>query len=245
MKKKIYLIEKYLDNEINDNERVEFDVLLKDDLAFKKEFNLRKRINHAIQESDVMDLRGKMNGIINEKASVFSILSKKAFYIPAAAILLLFMLSSVIYFQWSSKPDTIFRKYYSAYPAFYTNRSVASSDLHYETLARAFNLYENKDYNSAYILFKDITKKDSANTMALFYLSICALETNQTQEAIIGFRALVNDSTYILWEEANWYLAMAYIHAEKTSQAKEILIGMVQNKMNHHQEAKKIIRKLR
>jgi len=245
MKTKIYLIEKYLDNEINDAERVEFEALLESDLAFKKEFDLRKRIYHAIQERDVMDLREKMNGVMNKSESLSSILSKKIFYIPAAAILLLFMLSSVIYLQWSSKPDTIFRKYYSAYPAFFANRSEVSSNLHNDNLTLAFNFYENNDYSSAYVLFKEINDKDSANTMALFYLSVCALETNRIHHAIAGFNVLVNDSTQIMWEESNWYLALAYIRAEETKKAKEILSKMIEKEMNHYQDAKKILRKLK
>jgi hypothetical protein len=52
-----YLFEKYIDGELTEKERVNFEYLLSTDLKRKQEYNLRLNINKSIIEEDVINLR--------------------------------------------------------------------------------------------------------------------------------------------------------------------------------------------
>ena len=57
MKNWFELIEKYIDNELNANERKEVEQLVETNAEFAKEFKLRSDVNKAIAEKDIMKLR--------------------------------------------------------------------------------------------------------------------------------------------------------------------------------------------
>jgi len=51
------LIEMYLDDELNESEKREFEKMLNKVPELKKEFELRKNVNHSITETDLMKFR--------------------------------------------------------------------------------------------------------------------------------------------------------------------------------------------
>jgi len=241
MKKKIFLIEKYLDSELNDSERVEFEELLKTDPTLRKEFIFRKNLHEAIQEDEIMDLREILDNIMEEKSIGLSLLRKRVFYIPAAATVLIIVLFALFLNQHGKTNTDIFEAYYSAYPAFFCTRSGEGRD----SLRQAFTYYENKQYVKSYSLFMELAEADSTNMMARFYGSICALEINQTDKSIGILNDLMQDSTHLFWEEAHWYAALGYIQKNETNKAKVVLNKITKNKMNHEGQARQILKVLK
>ena len=62
-KKDFDRIENYLDDQLNENEILDFEKDLMDDLDLEMELNLHSEINEAILEEDIMELRSKLEAI--------------------------------------------------------------------------------------------------------------------------------------------------------------------------------------
>ncbi|MEA2107551.1 MAG: hypothetical protein U9P82_12680 [Bacteroidota bacterium] len=58
-------IDKYLDGVMTVREQVTFEELLRKDTALRQEYLLRKAIDQAMAEQDIMNLRDQLNEIMN------------------------------------------------------------------------------------------------------------------------------------------------------------------------------------
>lgn len=66
MEQKILLIERYLDGNLDLNERKQFEEMLNTDKFLKKELRLRKRINEVIENHKMVDIKRAIKRIYNE-----------------------------------------------------------------------------------------------------------------------------------------------------------------------------------
>jgi len=64
-----FYIERYLDGEMSKEEKLWFTRELKGDPSLKKELELRKKLNDAVRETDVIDFRKQLQGVF-EKSHV-------------------------------------------------------------------------------------------------------------------------------------------------------------------------------
>jgi tetratricopeptide (TPR) repeat protein len=102
----------------------------------------------------------------------------------------------------------------------------------------AMNAYDNKEYEQALTLLQECLEKGHAsnyqNKIEL-HLGLSYLEVNETEKAITQFQNLVsgeNDKQAI----AEWYLALAYLKAEKIEKAKTILTKLKNTVTNPYQK---------
>ena len=82
----IDLIEKYLTDEMSVREQIEFEELLRNDPKLMQEFILRKEIDNAVIEEDIIDLRDNLVSITKREASFFVKIKKPLLYSSFAAL---------------------------------------------------------------------------------------------------------------------------------------------------------------
>ena len=119
MERKIEQLERYLMNEMSVREQVEFEELLRSNPGLMQEFLLRKKINEAIQEKDIINLRNSLSDITNSEIRIKS--RKTIIYTyssVAAAVILLLVIANVYFIPFNKlNQHEVFQTYYKAYPS--------------------------------------------------------------------------------------------------------------------------------
>jgi tetratricopeptide (TPR) repeat protein len=247
MENKFVLIEKYLMNDMSVGEIKKFEKQLSEDSDLKKEFLLRKRLNEAISENDVIDLRESLIEITSDKNrnNLFKSINRirKPLSI-AATILILISISLSILLPFKQSPDQLFSSNYNTYPALANIRSLESNQKSDELLFRSFSFYEKHNYKKASESFSKVLIIDSSNVIASFYLALCELENNNLEISEDYLYDLIQRKDHLFWEQAHWYLAMIYLKQEDNDQAKLVFEEIIEEEMVYITKAKRILRKL-
>ncbi len=242
MESKFDLIERYLMHDMSVKEQLQFEELLINDPELQKEFALRKEINHAIQEEDIINLRSELGEMMNKSYS--SKTRKIYFYSAVAAIITLVITIGSIYFSpfYSKSNHDLFQSYYHSYPAVTSYRSQVDQNDPEKVLHDALKHYEDGEFALASELFRDAIKKDSLNYMSQFYLAICEMESNNFKEAKNLLIKLTKNNKHIFWEQAHWYLALVYLKQNENDHAKTILNLIVSEDMAQKSDAETILK---
>ena len=187
MERKIEYLERYLMNEMSVREQVEFEELLRRDPDLRQEFLLRKKINEAIQEKDIIDLRSRLSEISNTKIRINS--RKRIIYTyssVAAAVILLIGIATVFLNPFNKlDQEEVFQSYYKVYPSVSDYRSSNEPSNLNKKLISAFKYYEDANYRMAEEYFNAVVDKDPSNSMSQFYLAVCFIENDKRLEAEI------------------------------------------------------------
>ena len=247
MEKIFDLIEKYLLQEMSVGEIKKFEKLIQEDADLRRELSLRKRIDEAISEDDIMALRDTLNVITSERIGnnqISFIKRRKKVLSIAAAIIIFISLSLSFLFPTSQSSDKIFESYYTTYPALANIRSINNSEQLEIFLNRAFEFYENKDYKSASEGFKKVLNMDDRNIIAQFYFALCEFEENNLKESEKYFTILIQNNDHLFWEQSHWYLAMLYLKQDNKKKAKLVFEKIIIEEMVYKTKAKRILRKL-
>lgn len=246
MDNKIELIEKYLMGEMSIKEQVEFEEVLRNDTELMKEFTLRKGINEAVNEEDVIELRDKLEDI----GGSINFTKKKSLriyrYSSVAAVLILLIVLANKYFNPFNKMEQkdIFETYYQVYPSINGNRSVNDSELN-QNLFYAFNYYEENKYDKAAEYFIKIFEEDRTNILCQFYLAMSLIEIEKIYEAEEHLIDLTQKQNHLFWEQSHWYLALIYIKKGKNDTAKSFLNKIINENMVNKNEAELILDSLK
>ncbi|MDA3954410.1 MAG: hypothetical protein PF485_12250 [Bacteroidales bacterium] len=246
MESKFDLIERYLMNDMSVREEVEFEELLKNNPELMREFVLRKEIDCAINEDDILNLRDNLDSIINEK-SAFPIKFKRSFlYYTVATVVILFILviSIKILPLRNQEITEVFQSYYTPYPAIVSFRSSVDRNEIEEILHEAFNYYDEEKYELASVCFRKVLHVDNTNNMSQFYLSICEIEKNNLQVASTFLNDLIIKKDHVFWEQSSWYLALVYLKQNELNKAENLFRKVVQENMARKADAEVILKYL-
>ena len=103
--------------------------------------------------------------------------------------------------------DSLFNIYYQPDAALL----IRGTNSQNATLIQAFQLYENKEYNSALDLFSEVLKTDQENIPVQFYSGISNIELGQYQSALIPFNFIIKHKQNLYVERAEWYTALCFL----------------------------------
>ena len=183
--------------------------------------NLDKAIEQAIRqvgkERDAEDLAtlkhfmAKRQQKSKAKKFIMSITS------IAAIIAIVF---SINIYQDNRRMDKLFETYYT--PLEYDNQLMSrGEEIISPKLASAMEPYKKEDYATALQKFEAIPDVDENY---LIYKAICLLETEQEEKAVILLDKLVaNGEGSEYYQQACWYLALAYLHEHEEDKVFEML----------------------
>jgi len=246
MREKEYrLIEKYLLGELSEDEQEAFDKLRLSNPEIEAEYILRKDVNDAIQESDIMSLRLALNEIINTKKQKTRLIKNPFIWSSVAAVFIIVLIIKIVFFNSNTESNVdCFKEYYQTYPPVVNYRNTTTLSEEQESLKIALEKYENSDFNNAELLLKELVNKDSTNTMAKFYLSISFIEQNKFIEAETYLYELTKNNQHLFYEESLWYLVLVYLNNNKTEEAKELLLEIISRNYSYKLQAKKILKSI-
>ncbi len=233
------LIQRFLDNEMSQEERKLFEDQLKKDTSLQEEVLLYRKVNNALKDSSLEDFKTELNQIHREHFHTPIIKSIRVWRY-AAAIVLLALIGSVIMFMNSgSDPLKAYDKYYEALDFFNSKRAGKLNER--SEFDHSMEAYNNKQYQLAYEKLSALLHKEPDNLALKLYLGVSAIEIGQIEKAEELFKNILytNDPFYI--QEAEWYLSLIYIKQNKIEKARPLLIGITERNGNYAEKAQQLL----
>ena len=178
---------------------------------------IEQAIRQVGQERDAEDIATLQRFMAKRQQK--SKVRKLLMSITSIAAIIAIVFSFNIY-QDNRRMDKLFETYYT--PLEYDSQLMSRGE---ETispeLTSAMEAYQNKDYATALQRFNAISQVDENY---LIYKAICLLETDKTKDAIFLLEELVsNGEGTEYYQQACWYLALAYLHNHEDCKAFGIL----------------------
>jgi tetratricopeptide (TPR) repeat protein len=241
-------IEEFIDGDLEGELLEEFvaEMLVNTDL--KAEVSLRKNINKAVAEQEIMSLRGKLQQVKEDAGTkeIKSIIlntdsnSMKWWRVGVAVAVLLFAITGIVNTEFGSM-DKTFNKYYTS--AEWSPERAVTSDLNF--LQQANNFRATGEYEKAIDLYNQAINEVNETYPYRFWKATLLQDIGKYREAISEYTQVINqgDNTFI--EEAEWYKSYCYLKLEEWDEAKEQLLAIIEKKGYFENDAKAILRRLR
>lgn len=238
-------IEDYIDNNLRDDELKSFLDEVKNNKTMAEELNLRMEINNVIQDKGFDELKDILE---RQKVSRSQNFSTKGIrrevmrtWHMAAASFALVIVAGGLWYILSNKPYTtekLVGKYYKPAQPIGQVRGQISGN---ETLAKAFSLYKQNDYNEALNYFASLSNQITSK----FYSGICFIELKKYDDAIDSFKAVVNDNDNLYVEQADWYLGLIYLMNNQKKAAIDQFNKISGSDSYYADQAKEIVKYIR
>jgi hypothetical protein len=186
-------IEGYLYHELSEEEMASFEAELSANSDLLNEIGLVKDIDNALQESDVMQLRNSLQNIATQIAdqkqteqSFLTRIKARRILVSSVAASLILLLGLTGLLTRLDSQEKVYQKYYAAYQTPGNNRSASNiTDLN---LTLGLQKYNNKEFDLALNLLKEVTLKDRNNSVAHFYTAAALQEKARYSEAISEYQ---------------------------------------------------------
>jgi len=243
-----FYIERYLDGEMSNEERLWFTRELKGNHSLKMELELRKKLNDAIRETEVIDFRKQLQDVFEtshaetrNRNHVFHLNRRIAAGLSAVLIALagglMFLLP-----ERNLENNEIYETYFKPAESGLTYRSEENATDN--ALRNAMQYYENGDYEQALSGLESILRSDSTVIGLNLYAGISQMEIERYKDANVSFHKII-DNNYILYlEQAEWYLAFCYLMTNDRKKALE-QFGMIAGREGYYQhQARRILKKI-
>ena len=238
-------IEQYLTGELEGEALTLFEEQLRSDPGLAREVALHGGIAEALTEADVPELQGKLQAA-HERFMEKEALPRKRYFGKAlriaASVALLASITWAIYsINKPADSDALFVDYFEAYEARSYLRSQGSFGN--KTLREAYKNYEQQNYVAALPYFEE-TLEDSMQLSVAFFTANCYLGTNQAEKAIPLFRQVIADSDNLLVQQAQWYLALAYMKEERKEERDQLLTVLMGGTGKYAEKARQLYEEL-
>ena len=150
-------------------------------------------------------------------------------YFAVAAGLLLLIIPIYLFLGPSS--NTILDRYFEPYEELYTGRGSAD-----EEIKAALADYKAGEFEASLPHFDTYLETAPQDSQATFYSGVAHLAAGEAEEAIPLFRSIMNDE-FLFYIPAKWYLALAYIEADKQDDARAILRNLADTDNSYSEKA--------
>jgi tetratricopeptide (TPR) repeat protein len=242
--KKTKIIETYLDGNLKEAEKLEFNKLLIEDDCLASDITLYKEVNEAILDDEIQDFRVKIFKLIgssSEKSSRFLFFPKRLLKYPIAASIILLIGISLWKVYSLESPGKIFADYYKTYQPDISIRSINTTT---DKIHLACLLYQEGKYESSFGILDAYLLENVDNQTARFYLGMNAIELGKIDLAINELKKIEQDETTPYAVHARWYLAMTYLKSGNPDEAKMYLNSLKIGENYYSEKARKVLKKL-
>jgi hypothetical protein len=220
MDEEIYIaFDRYLDNEMPDDERIEFEDRLYQNAAIREKFELYKEttlfLNHKFEEGTAA-FKENLQVISNKhftetKPQKTKVIRFNPWITGLAASLVLFIGT----WAFLQNQDPEYSDYNNHEMAMFVERGSADTDLN-----AAQNSFNDKKYDKAVEAFSKINMENSAELQ--YFYAIALLETSDFTKSDLLLNAILSGNSVYKYKAA-WYLALSKLKQENTGDCKMIL----------------------
>ncbi|MBL7791758.1 MAG: tetratricopeptide repeat protein [Saprospiraceae bacterium] len=237
--------ERYLEQEMNPQERQEMDVLIKNDPIIAEEFQLYQQIRLAVSRRSAQEkadkqletqlqLMGKnyFNASDSNAGSPrrFSLNIWMAVAGVAAAVVLAVMFLI---------PEKDLYKRFREFPD--AELTLKGSETENNRLTDAADLFNSGKYDQALTIFTNYLQNDDpGNIEVRYYLALCQLELGNTgyaRQVLTNF----TDSGSAFATDANWFLALAHLRENNINACRQRLT-QIPTSNTYYKDAQKLLK---
>ena len=265
-----FLIEKHLDNALNDAEKELFNQRL-EDADFKHEVVLYAQAVQSVYRlgddkikamlvKEKQKLEKKAVGTVAEAPQYkpLKVVFTRQKMALAASFLLLVSVG-LWFLMGENTPkingnEQVFNATFEPHPnlTFLDGRSAGTRAVGEKNaekssnLQKAFDRYDGKEYAQALPFFElpEVSQTFSNDSLNL-YKAVCFLALNKPDQALISLKTVENTPNSALREASQWYLALTYLKINDVRKTKEILIEIQHREENGYaKKASKLLGEL-
>jgi hypothetical protein len=239
-------IEKYISNELTEQEQLAFEQQLQTDAELAEAYAMYVSIYDTMQSKEVANEAPLLETTttLNEQYFTTNFATKplknnvrRMFFLAAAAAAILVLVFTLL--PLGNKKLTN-KELYAKYTVHEKVEEITRGDNKDSTFNKAAQLYNAKNFKDAIPLYAKI--KDSSS-QALFLYGVCNMEMNENTVAIKSFDTLI-DGTSTYKEKAELYKALVYLKKNDVENCKKQLLSI--NKYSSYiKEANALYEKLK
>lgn len=242
-----HLFEKYLNNDLSDSEKTEFEKRISDDKEFAETFETYKEIYSGLEAKENRAegeeaLRQNLQAISDDffenrskGEKVTKVIPMKRWVQLAAASVIIILGVTFFFNRDHSTPS--YAQYAKYEPLALAERGTEDS---LKVLSERY--FNDKQYESASNVLEELLQKEPANTQAKLYLGIAFTETDQFDQAEKLFKEIQTGGS-IFASKATWYLALTYLKQDRTEACKSSLMEIPES-AEEYDQAQKLLGKL-
>ncbi len=230
--------ESYLNNEMLEQERLDFELELRDNSQLKESFELYKETTTFVKQkfspetaAFKKNLESISNGYFAEGKKKTKIFSIRPWHYAAAASVLVLLGTWI--FNNNSMPD------YGDYSQ-HENASFVERSTDNESLKDAQDFFNKKEYAKAAASFEKMGSLD--NPEYQYFYAITLIETNQYKKAE-GLLEGIKQGTSVYKNKAAWYLALSKLKQHDFEGCKELL-RQIPEESEDYENARKLMQQL-
>ena len=249
MKQDRHILQKYLDNELSEQELARFEQELSASPDLLMDLDLFKEVDEAISDTEVLDFRAQLTDLREDTRT--SETGKRVFrfsrpwhYAASAALALLVAIGLATVLGRPLSNNDLFAKYMKPYELVLTNRSL-DNEVTQVWMNKAQENYLSGEFETAVDCYLKVLDLKPEKVEADFYMGVSYMEVEKHQDASESFTRVIdqNDNLYI--QKAEWYLAGCLLAMEETDRARRKLIQIEQDENHYYsKDAKKILNRM-
>lgn len=215
-------IDRYLDNSMSAEERLEFDTRLNDDAAFRDEFLNTKALILGIEsaglKAQMEDFHNKMKPVIAMPTEASRNTNNRfLLYSVAASVAVLIGIFWV--FNSGNSSEKLFAKHFTPDPGLPTVMSTTNEYEFYDAMVS----YKQEDYTTAIKKWEAILPAKPTNDTLNFYLGVSYLAEGNATKASEYLEKTMESKNSIFLEDAYYFAALAQMKNDNIVKAKELL----------------------
>lgn len=180
-----------------------------------------------------------------EGTKTVSMFQKLRPILAIAAVLVLAVGAYFIFSEQTKDPQQLFAQNFSPYANTLTVRGMADTSTIAKTETEAMQYYQNQQYPQAAATFNQLAQMNPKDQNTYdFYAGISLLANLQATDALQKLQTVAgNNNPY--QEQAQWYMALAYLQNKDTNKAKELLQQMAAQSIHDRKaDAQKLLKSL-
>lgn len=239
------LIDRYLLNLLNQEEKRAFEEKLKSDKALFNEMSQHKELIDDIEGIGRLEMKEKLQNIHNQlypkTPNSTQNLRRLYFRIAAAAIFIGVLSIGFWWMQQAPTPADLYAQNFEPFELSLTQRSEEGNEF-----KQIESLYSKGNFKGAIPLLENVINNNNVKSSQLLMgLGVAYLQTGQPNKAITQFKNILETNDFNFEDEAQWYLGLSYLKLNDIKNAK-IYLGVLASDAgkDHHQAAHKILSQL-
>lgn len=256
------LIDNYLKGLLSNDDEVSFLERLKADSDFNKKFKLEEQLFNALNEDnwsfveesneefeaykqllesdEIQNLKKMISHTTSEfnKKPLQKNNVRRLFYYIAAASVVVFL-----GFQLFLNQSLTNQELYNSYIDLDDLPSFVSRNNGSNTLPEAQELFEDKNYEEALLIFNEKSNDVENLGHLLIYKAISQIELEKYKEAAQTLDELIN-SDLLDAEKGYWYKALLFLKENRKEEAKQILKYIIENRLYNNINAEDLLKEL-
>ncbi|MBN2520032.1 MAG: hypothetical protein JXB17_05985 [Bacteroidales bacterium] len=252
---KYNLFADYINNNLSEQEIIDFEKKLNEDKEFANDYRNFKIIVEGIEKSGEESFIQQLKEIDKQiPEPVILKTNYRRILAYAAIIIILIGIGSIIFLTSKTNTDKLYLAYFDHYkndlveysrgvPTESPIKNLSVDD--YMILTEAMRYYDKKDYEKTIEIIENrlITNTDCPGI--IFFLAVSQLETNRFDEAIDNFKFLIQYPVNDYYEQSNWYLNLAYLKNGDIEKAKLGLKEIILKNSRYKKNAQELLNDLK